>query len=136
MDAANIDLKWRDGGFYRRDCGGRRAPVLEPLESVRRHTSTWLEVTTLLLPGLNDSPQEISALAEWLAGHLGEDTPLHFSAFHPAFRLTDRPPTPAATLTEARRIALARGLRYGHPRNRGQPPRPAAPRPAAGGRAR
>jgi len=112
MDAANIDLKSFDDGFYRRYCGGRLAPVLETLEYVRLHTSTWLEVTTLLIPGLNDSPQEISALAEWLAGHLGEDTPLHFSAFHPAFRLTDRPPTPAATLAEARRIALARGLRY------------------------
>jgi len=112
MDAANIDLKSFDDGFYRRYCAGRLAPVLETLEYVRRHTATWLEITTLLIPGLNDSPQEISALAEWVAGRLGEDTPLHFSAFHPAFRLTDRPATPPGTLTEARRIALAEGLRY------------------------
>jgi len=112
MDAANIDLKSFDDGFYRRYCGGRLAPVLETLEYVRHHTSSWLEITTLLIPGLNDSPEEISALASWVAGHLGEDTPLHFSAFHPAFRLTDRPPTPPSTLAEARRIALARGLRH------------------------
>ena len=112
MDAVNIDLKSFDDGFYRRYCAGRLAPVLETLEYVRRHTATWLEITTLLIPGLNDSPEEISALAEWVAGHLGEDTPLHFSAFHPAFRLTDRPPTPPATLAEARRIARAQGLRH------------------------
>jgi len=112
MDAANIDLKSFDDNFYRRYCGGRLTPVLETLEYVRRHTSTWLEITTLLIPGLNDSPEEISALAAWVAAHLGEDTPLHFSAFHPAFRLTDRPPTPPSTLAQARRIALARGLRH------------------------
>jgi pyruvate formate lyase activating enzyme len=112
MDAANVDLKSFDDHFYRRYCGGHLPPVLETLKYIRNHTATWLEVTTLLIPGLNDSPQEIGALAEWVAAHLGEDTPLHFSAFHPAFRLTDRPPTPVSTLTEARRLALARGLRF------------------------
>ncbi len=112
MDAANIDLKSYDDAFYRRWCGGRLAPVLDTLEYVARHTTTWLEVTTLLIPGLNDSPAEIAALSAWVAGHLGPDTPLHFSAFHPAYRMTDRPPTPTATLTAARRLALAEGLRF------------------------
>jgi pyruvate formate lyase activating enzyme len=112
MDAANVDLKSFDDGFYRRYCAGRLAPVLETLEYVRHHTTTWLEITTLLIPGLNDSPAEVTALCAWVAGHLGEDTPLHFSAFHPAFRMTDRPATPPATLAKARRIALAQGLRF------------------------
>lgn len=112
IDAANIDLKSFDDGFYRRYCRGRLAPVLETLEYVARLPGTWLEITTLLIPGLNDSPQEIGALAEWVAAHLGADTPLHFSAFHPAFRLVDRPPTPAATLVEGRRLARAAGLRH------------------------
>ncbi|MBN2112780.1 MAG: AmmeMemoRadiSam system radical SAM enzyme [Acidimicrobiia bacterium] len=112
MDAANIDLKSFDDGFYRRYCGGRLAPVLETLEYVARHTATWLEVTTLLIPGLNDSPAEINALSAWVAEHLGPDTPLHFSAFHPAYRMTDRPPTPPSTLAEARRLARRAGLRF------------------------
>jgi pyruvate formate lyase activating enzyme len=112
MDAANIDLKSFDDAFYRRFCGGRLAPVLETLEHVARHTATWLEVTTLLIPGLNDSAAEVSALSAWVAEHLGPHTPLHFSAFHPAFRMTDRPSTPAATLGEARRRARAEGLRF------------------------
>ncbi|MBM3695507.1 MAG: AmmeMemoRadiSam system radical SAM enzyme [Actinobacteria bacterium] len=112
VDAANIDLKSCDDAFYRRYCGGRLAPVLETLEYVARHTRTWLEVTTLLIPGLNDSPVEVATLSAWVAEHLGPDTPLHFSAFHPAFRMTDRPPTPAASLAAARRLARAEGLRF------------------------
>jgi pyruvate formate lyase activating enzyme len=95
--------------------------VLETLEYVARHTATWLEVTTLLIPGLNDSPAEVSALSAWVAGHLGPDTPLHFSAFHPAFRMTGRPPTPAATLSEARRLARAEGLRFAYTGNMADP---------------
>jgi pyruvate formate lyase activating enzyme len=112
MDAANVDLKSFDDAFYRRYCGGRLAPVLETLEYVARHTTTWLEVTTLLIPGLNDSPGEVNALSAWVAEHLGPDTPLHFSAFHPAFRMTDRPATPAGTLAAARRLARTAGLRF------------------------
>jgi pyruvate formate lyase activating enzyme len=112
IDAANIDLKSFDDAFYRRWCGARLAPVLETLEYVARETATWLEVTNLLIPGLNDSPAEVSALSAWVAGHLGPDTPLHFSAFHPAYRMTDRPPTPAATLSAAQRLARAEGLRF------------------------
>jgi pyruvate formate lyase activating enzyme len=134
MDAANVDLKSLDDGFYRRYCGGRLAPVLETLEYIRSQTSTWLEVTTLLIPGLNDSPEEVGALAQWVAGHLGEDTPLHFSAFHPAFRMTDRPPTPAATLAEARRLARARGLRFVYTGNVDDPEGQATRCPGCGAR--
>ena len=112
IDAANIDLKSFDDAFYRRWCGARLAPVLETLEFVAREMTTWLEVTNLLIPGLNDSPAEVSALSAWVAGHLGPDTPLHFSGFHPAYRTTDRPPTPAATLSAAQRLARAEGLRF------------------------
>jgi len=96
MDAANIDLKSFDDAFYRRYFGGRLAPVLDTLEYVARHSPAWLEVTTLLIPGLNDSPAEVAALSAWVAEHLGPDTPLHLSAFHPAYRMTDRPPTSPA----------------------------------------
>jgi pyruvate formate lyase activating enzyme len=112
IDAANIDLKALDDGFYRRYCGGRLEPMLETLEYVARATSVWLEVTNLLIPGLNDSEAGIEALSRWICERLGPEVPLHFSAFHPAFRLVDRPPTPAATLVRAREIALACGLRF------------------------
>ncbi len=112
IDAANIDLKAFDDGFYRRFCAGRLQPVLDTLEYVANETDTWLEVTTLLIPGLNDSPEEVTALSEWVAGHLGEQTPLHFTAFHPAFRMTDRSPTAPGTLTEACHIAESVGLQH------------------------
>jgi pyruvate formate lyase activating enzyme len=112
IDAANIDLKSFDDGFYRRYCGGRLGPVLETLEYLARETEVWLELTNLLIPGLNDSDAEIDAMTRWIVERLGPDVPLHFSAFHPAFRLLDRPPTPAATLAHARSLALANGLRY------------------------
>ena len=112
MDAANIDLKSFRDDFYRRQCGARLRPVLDTLEWVRRETSCWLEVTTLLIPGLNDSDAELAALSDWMAGHLGPDTPLHFSAFHGACEMADAAPTPSSTLLRARRIARAAGLRY------------------------
>ncbi len=112
IDAANIDLKAFSDGFYRRICGGRLAPVLDTLEYVRHGTGCWLEVTNLVIPGLNDSDGELDALTRWVAGHLGEEVPLHFSAFHPDYHMLDRPWTPAATLRRARRIALANGLRH------------------------
>jgi pyruvate formate lyase activating enzyme len=112
MDAANIDLKAFTDGFYEKICAGRLAPVLETLEYVARETEVWLEVTTLLIPGLNDSDEEIRAECEWLVEHLGPDVPLHFTAFHPDWKLRDRPPTPPETLTRARGIALEAGLRY------------------------
>ncbi len=112
MDAANVDLKSFDEDFYRRICAGHLQPVLDTLEYVRWETSTWLEITTLLIPGLNDSDQELDALAGWVHDHLGEDVPLHFSAFHPAYKMMDRPPTPPDALTRARSRARERGLRY------------------------
>jgi pyruvate formate lyase activating enzyme len=112
MDAANIDLKGFTEEFYRRACAGRLQPVLETLEYVRHETDVWLEVTTLLIPGLNDDPAELDRLTGWMADKLGPDVPLHFTAFHPDFRMMDRPATPPETLTMARSIGLGNGLRH------------------------
>jgi pyruvate formate lyase activating enzyme len=112
MDAANVDLKGFTEDFYRKLCFAHLAPVLETLEWLVGERRTWLEITTLLIPGHNDSEREVAALSEWIAGHLGPDVPLHFSAFHPDFELRQVPPTPPATLARARRQAMAAGLRY------------------------
>ncbi len=112
MDAVNVDLKAFDEGFYRRLCAGHLQPVLETLEYIRHETGAWLEVTTLLIPGLNDAADQIDRETRWIAEHLGPDVPLHFTAFHPAWRMIDRPPTEPATLHRGRRIALGNGLRY------------------------
>ena len=112
MDAANVDLKAFTERFYRRLCAGLLHPVLETLEYIHRETATWLEITTLLIPGENDSDAEIGRLSSWIAERLGPDVPLHFTAFHPDWRMRDRPPTPPSTLVRARRIAMANGLRY------------------------
>ncbi|MCH7794121.1 MAG: AmmeMemoRadiSam system radical SAM enzyme [Proteobacteria bacterium] len=112
MDAANIDLKGFTEGFYRKLCSGGLEPVLETLEYLRHETEVWLEITTLLIPGENDAPDEIEALSRWVMGHLGAEVPLHFTAFHPDWKMLDTPPTPRRTLVEARRIALDAGLRY------------------------
>src|SRR5688500_10953129 len=112
IDAANDDLKAFTVGFYHDLCAGQLAPVRETLEYVRHETKTWLEITTLLTPGANDSDRELDELTRWVVDKLGPDVPLHFTAFHPDYKLLDRPPTPPATLTRARRIALGNGLRY------------------------
>jgi pyruvate formate lyase activating enzyme len=112
MDAANVDLKAFTEGFYAKTCAGHLAPVLETLEYLVHETDVWVEVTTLLIPGLNDSDEEIDAETRWFAAHLGVDVPLHFTAFHPDWKLRDRPHTPPATLTRAREMALTNGLRY------------------------
>jgi pyruvate formate lyase activating enzyme len=112
MDAANIDLKGFTEDFYRKVCGAELAAVLDTLEYVHRETGVWLEVTTLLIPGLNDSDAELEAMCGWFAGHLGVDVPLHFTAFHPDWKMRDVPPTPFETLVRARRIARQHGLRY------------------------
>jgi pyruvate formate lyase activating enzyme len=112
MDAANIDLKGFTESFYKNLCTGKLAPVLDTLVYLRQETSIWFEITTLLIPGENDSAAEIDALSRWVAEHLGLDVPLHFTAFHPDWKMRDRPPTPPATLRLARRIAQDRGLRY------------------------
>jgi pyruvate formate lyase activating enzyme len=112
MDAANIDLKAFTDDFYRRICAGELGPVLETLEYVRSRTNVWLELTTLLIPGLNDSTEELRSLSAWVVEHLGPDVPLHFTAFHPDWKLLNRPPTPADTLRRARRVAIDAGARY------------------------
>jgi len=112
MDAANVDLKGFSDEFYFKLCGGRLAPVLETLEYLVHETGVWTEITTLLIPGRNDSDAELEAQAKWIMQHLGADVPLHFSAFHPDWKMRDVPHTPPETLTRAREIALRAGLRY------------------------
>lgn len=112
MDAANVDLKAFTDDFYARLCGGGLGPVLETLQIIRHETTCWLEISTLLIPGENDSPREIRALAEWVERELGRDVPLHFTAFHPDWKMSNRNPTPPSTLTLARQIAMQAGLRY------------------------
>ena len=111
-DAANVDLKAFTEDFYRKTTASHLEPVLETLKWIRHKSSTWLEVTTLLIPGQNDSDDELRRLAGWFAANLGPDVPLHFTAFHPDFKMTDIPPTPPETLRRARAIARAAGLRY------------------------
>ncbi len=110
MDAANVDLKAFTDTFYARLSAAHLQPVLDTLRYLRHETDTWLEITTLLIPGQNDSTGEITALSDWIARELGPDVPLHFSAFHPDYKMTDLPRTPASTLTRAREIARAAGL--------------------------
>jgi pyruvate formate lyase activating enzyme len=112
MDAANVDLKAFTEDFYRKLCTGRLADVLETLEYLRHQTQVWLEITTLLIPGHNDGAAEVAALSEWVVDRLGPDVPLHFTAFHPDYKMLDVPRTPSATLTRARDIARAAGLSY------------------------
>ena len=112
MDAANVDLKGFTEEFYRQRCLGHLQPVLETLAWLKRETSVWLEVTTLLIPGQNDSTPELVRLADWFVQELGPDVPLHFTAFHPDFKMLDLPATPPETLGRARRIAMDAGLRY------------------------
>jgi pyruvate formate lyase activating enzyme len=112
MDAANVDLKAFTEDFYRKLCTGHLADVLETLEYLRRETGVWLEITTLLIPGHNDGAREIGALSEWVMDRLGPDVPLHFTAFHPDFRMRDVPRTPSGTLGLARSIAQAAGLHH------------------------
>ncbi len=112
MDAVNVDLKAFTERFYHRICSGHLEPVLDTLRYIRHRTKVWLEITTLLIPGENDSDAEVRALAGWVFDNLGPAVPMHFTAFHPAWRMEDRPPTPPATLRRARGIALDAGMRY------------------------
>ena len=112
MDAANVDLKAFSESFYADVCAGHLSDVLDTLQYLKHDTDVWFEITTLLIPGLNDSNAELEAECRWIAEELGPDVPLHFSAYHPDWKMTDRPPTPPETLTRARRIGLAHGLRY------------------------
>jgi pyruvate formate lyase activating enzyme len=117
IDAANVDLKGFTGDFYHRVCLGRLDPVLETLEYLKAETGVWFEITNLLIPGANDSDAEIDAMTRWVAERLGPDVPVHFTAFHPDFKMLDRPHTPPQTLARARRIALGNGIRYAYTGN-------------------
>ena len=111
MDAANIDLKSFSETFYREYCAGTLEPVKETLRYLAK-SNTWLEVTVLLIPSLNDSVQETGELCHWFVQNLGREVPLHFSAFRPAHKMRTLPPTPQQTLFRAREIAMSSGMRY------------------------
>ena len=112
MDAANVDLKAFTDDFYVHLTGARLQPVLDTLRYIYTETSVWLEITTLLIPGANDSDEEISALATWIRTNLGPEVPLHLTAFHPEWKMQDRSRTPPETLHRARKIAQSEGLYY------------------------
>jgi pyruvate formate lyase activating enzyme len=117
MDAANIDLKGFTDEFYHRVCGADLSAVLDTIEYVATETGTWLELTTLLIPGHNDSDAELDLMTKWVVEHCGAEVPMHFSAFHPDWKMLDVPATPPATLTRAREIAMANGVLYAYTGN-------------------
>ncbi|MGD8842476.1 MAG: AmmeMemoRadiSam system radical SAM enzyme [Gammaproteobacteria bacterium] len=117
MDAANVDLKAFTEDFYHKITGSHLAPVLETLEYIKHETDVWLELTTLLIPGKNDSDSEIEQMSRWVVEKLGPDVPMHFSAFHPDWKMLDVPPTPRETLVRAREIAMKNGVRYAYTGN-------------------
>jgi pyruvate formate lyase activating enzyme len=117
MDAANVDLKGFTEHFYRTTCSAHLEPVLDTLKYVRHHTSVWLEITNLLIPGLNDSEEELDAMTRWVVEELGPNVPMHFTAFHPDYKMLDRPPTPPETLSRARSIALRNGVNFAYTGN-------------------
>ena len=112
MDAANVDLKALSEDFYRRICYGQLQPVLDTLLWLKQASNVWLEITNLLIPGHNDAPDDIGRLCGWIVENLGPTVPLHFSAFHPDFRMRDVPPTPPDVVRRARAQALAAGMHY------------------------
>jgi pyruvate formate lyase activating enzyme len=117
MDAANVDLKGFTDDFYHKLTGGHLQPVLDTLLYLKHETSVWLELTTLLIPGFNDTEAELDAMTRWVVQELGPDVPTHFTAFHPDWKMLDTPPTPRETLTMARRIAMNNGVRYAYTGN-------------------
>ena len=117
MDAANVDLKGFTESFYHEVCAGHLQPVLDTLVYLKRETNVWVEITNLVIPGLNDSDDEFDAMTRWVVEQLGPDVPMHFTAFHPDWRMLDRPHTPPATLARARQIAMRNGVRYAYTGN-------------------
>lgn len=117
MDAANVDLKGFSEKFYHEICAGHLQPVLDTLLYLKYETDVWFEITNLIIPGVNDADAELDAMTQWIVEALGPDVPTHFTAFHPDFRMLDRPHTPPATLTRARHIALQNGVRYAYTGN-------------------
>ena len=114
MDAANIDLKAFSERFYHQITGGHLQPVLDTLKYIKHETSVWLELTTLIIPGENDSDEEIEAMTQWVVENLGPDVPMHFTAFHPDWKMLDKPPTPLHSLLKARQIAITNGVRHAY----------------------
>jgi len=112
IDAANVDLKAFTERFYHKVTFSHLAPVLETLEWLKNETEIWFEITNLMIPGENDDPEETRQLCDWVLNHLGDNVPLHFTAFHPDFKMMDKPRTPAATLGRAKQIALSMGIKY------------------------
>ena len=117
IDAANVDLKGFTDDFYHHVCGARLHDVLDTLVYLVHDTEVWVETTTLLIPGKNDGDDELDAMTKWVVAELGPDVPMHFTAFHPDFKMLDVPSTPPSTLTRARDIALANGVRYAYTGN-------------------
>jgi pyruvate formate lyase activating enzyme len=117
MDAANVDLKAFTEDFYHRLTGGHLEPVLDTLRYLKHHTSVWFEITTLLIPGENDSLQEIDQLTRWVVAELGPEVPLHFTAFHPDWKMRGHAPTPPETLARARQIAQRNGVQFAYTGN-------------------
>lgn len=117
MDAANVDLKAFTEDFYHKICGGHLQTVLDTLVYLKHETKVWIELTTLLIPGQNDSEQEIDAMTKWVVKNLGPDVPMHFTAFHPDWKMTDLPPTPPSALIRSRAIAMNNGVHYAYTGN-------------------
>jgi len=117
MDAANVDLKAFTEDFYWKITGSHLEPVLETLKYLKHETNVWFELTTLIIPGHNDSDKELNAMTQWVVENLGPDVPMHFTAFHPDWKMQDVPATPATILTRARRIAMQNGVRYAYTGN-------------------
>ncbi len=117
MDAANVDLKAFTESFYHKLTGAHLQPVLDTLRYLKHQTNVWLEITTLLIPDENDSEQEVEALTQWVVEYLGPDVPLHFTAFHPDWKMMNKQPTPPASLIRARRIAIKNGIHYAYTGN-------------------
>ncbi len=117
MDAANVDLKAFTDDFYKRLCAAELQPVLDTLEYLANETDVWFELTTLLIPGENDSDAELHEMTQWVVEKLGPDVPMHFTAFHPDFKVRDLLPTPPETLRRAREIALRNGVRHAYTGN-------------------
>ena len=117
MDAANVDLKAFTEKFYYKLTGGHLQPVLDTLLYLKHETNVWVELTTLLIPGYNDTAEEINDMTQWVVKELGPDVPMHFTAFHPDWKMMDVPPTPIGTLTQAREIAINNGVRYAYTGN-------------------
>lgn len=111
IDAANVDLKGFNEEFYIKECGAKLKPVLDALK-LMKNCGTWVEITNLIIPTMNDNMKEIKEMCSWIADNMGNDTPLHFSRFFPMYKVLDLPPTPLETLVKAREIALKAGLKF------------------------